>query len=75
MQRVIGELKVELGKYESLIKEKRDEFILVNTNRNKPYSNSKKFNSFSKFKENFEDNFNIGTPSKSNSRNNNERQL
>jgi hypothetical protein len=43
----------------------------VNTNRNKPYSNSKKFNSFSKFKENFEDNFNIGTPSKSNSRNSN----
>lgn len=35
VQRVIGELKVELGKYESLIKEKRDEFILVNTNKNK----------------------------------------
>ena len=34
VQKVISELKVELGKYESLIKEKRDEFILVNANKN-----------------------------------------
>lgn len=34
VQRVIAELKVELRKYESLIKEKRDEFILVNTDNN-----------------------------------------
>lgn len=34
VQRVIDELKVELEKYESLIKEKRDEFILENTDKN-----------------------------------------
>ena len=34
VQRVIDELKVELEKYESLIKEKRDEFILENTYKN-----------------------------------------
>ena len=34
VQRVIGELKVELGKYESLIIEKRDRFIIVNPEKN-----------------------------------------
>lgn len=34
LQRVISGLKEELGKYESLIKEKRDEFIFINPNKN-----------------------------------------
>lgn len=34
VQRVIGELKVELRKYESLIKEKRDKFIKLNPEKN-----------------------------------------